>query len=87
MYVHVSIYLILIFAILTVIYLGVALFGFIFLRLCFLDGFPASSVVTDLPARAGDEGLIPASGRYPEEGNGNPLQNSCQENPTDRGAW
>ena len=26
-------------------------------------------------------------GRYPEEGNGNPLQFSCQENPTDRGTW
>ena len=36
---------------------------------------------------AGDLGLIPGSGRYPGEGNGNPLQYSCLENPMDRGAW
>ena len=34
-----------------------------------------------------DEGSIPGSGRCPGEGNGNPLQNSCLENPMDRGAW
>ena len=32
---------------------------------------------------AGDPGLIPGSGRYPGEGNGNPFQLSCLENPTD----
>ena len=32
-------------------------------------------------------GSIPGSGKYPGEGNGNPLQYSCLENPTDRGAW
>ena len=32
-------------------------------------------------------GLIPGSGRSPEEGNGNPLQYSCLENPMDRRAW
>ena len=32
-------------------------------------------------------GSIPGSGRSPEEGNGSPLQYSCLENPTDRGAW
>jgi len=31
--------------------------------------------------------LIPGSGRSPGEGNGNPLQYSCLENPMDRGAW
>ena len=31
--------------------------------------------------------LIPGSGRSPREGNGNPLQDSCLENPMDRGAW
>jgi len=31
--------------------------------------------------------LIPESRRYPGEGNGNPLQCSCLENPMDRGAW
>ena len=34
-----------------------------------------------------DAGLIPASGRSPGEGNGNPLQPSSLENPMDRGAW
>ena len=36
---------------------------------------------------AGDLGLILGSGRSPREGNGNPLQYSCLENPMDRGAW
>ena len=47
-------------------------------------------MVKNTPANAGDireMGLIPASGRFPGEGNGNPLQYSCQENPMDRGAW
>ena len=35
----------------------------------------------------GDLGLIPGSGRAPGEGDSNPLQYSCLENPTDRGAW
>ena len=34
---------------------------------------------------SGDLGLIPGSGRYPGEGNGNPLQYSCLENFMDRG--
>ena len=36
---------------------------------------------------AGDLGSIPGSGRFPGEGNANPLQYSCLENPMDRGAW
>ena len=36
---------------------------------------------------AGDPDSIPGSGRSSGEGNGNPLQYSCLENPTDRGAW
>ena len=36
---------------------------------------------------AGDSGLIPGFGRSPREGNGNPLQYSCLENPMDRRAW
>ena len=36
---------------------------------------------------AGDLGSIPGSGRSPGEGNGYPLQDSCLENPMDRGAW
>ena len=35
----------------------------------------------------GDLGLIPGSGRYPEDGNGYLLQYSCLENPMDRGTW
>ena len=35
----------------------------------------------------GDLGSIPGLGRSPGEGNGNPLQCSCLENPRDRGAW
>ena len=37
--------------------------------------------------KARDVGLIPGSGRYPREGNGNQLQNSCLGNLMDRGAW
>ena len=37
--------------------------------------------------QAGDTGSIPGSGRCPGEGNGNPLQYICWENPMDRGAW
>ena len=33
--------------------------------------FPGGAVVKNLPANAGDMGLIPGSGRYPKEGNGN----------------
>ena len=36
---------------------------------------------------AGDPGLIPGSRRYPEEGNGNPLQYSCLGNCVDGEAW
>ena len=36
---------------------------------------------------AGDLSSIPGWGRSPGEGNGNPLQYSCLENPMDRGAW
>ena len=36
---------------------------------------------------AGDPGLILGSGRPPGEGNGNPLQESCLENPMYGGAW
>ena len=53
-------------------------------------GFPGGSVVNNPHANAGDTkdmGLIPGSGRFPGEGNGNPLQYSCLGNPKDRGAW
>ena len=47
-------------------------------------------MVKNPPASAGDSGdmgSISGLGRPPEEGNGNPLQYSCLENSTDRGAW
>ena len=44
------------------------------------------SVIKNLPANAGDTGLIHGLGISPGEGNGNPLQYSCLENPMDRGA-
>ena len=52
-----------------------------------LLGFPAGSVVKNLPTNAEDTGSIPGSERSPGEGNSNPLQYSCLENPMDRGAW
>ena len=45
------------------------------------SGFPGNSEIKNLFANAGDVGLKPGSGRYPEEGNGNPLQYSCLEIP------
>ena len=50
-------------------------------------GFPGGSVVNNLPAEAGDLGLISGLGRSPGEGNGNPLQYSCLKSPMDGGAW
>ena len=44
-------------------------------------------VVKNLPAKAGDTGSFPGSGRSPGGGHGNPLQYSCLENPMDIGAW
>ena len=52
-----------------------------------MRGFPGGSVVKNPPAKEGDLGSIPGSGRFPGEGNGNPLQYSCLGNPTDRGPW
>ena len=51
------------------------------------SGFPLSSVDKLSACNAGDLGSIPGSGRSPGEGNGNPLQYSCLENPKDTGAW
>ena len=49
-------------------------------------GFHHGSEVKNLPASVGDVGSIPGSGRAPGEGDGNPRQYSCLENPMDRGA-
>ena len=50
-------------------------------------GFPGGSDGKASVCNAGDLGSIPGSGRSPGEGNGNPLQFCCLENPMDRGAW
>ena len=52
-----------------------------------IRGFPGSSEVKVSACNVGDPGSIPGSGRSPGEGNGNPLQYSCLENPMDRGTW
>ena len=52
-----------------------------------VKNLPKKKKKKNLPASAGDAGLIPGSGRSPGEGNGNPLQCSCLENSMDRGAW
>ena len=44
-------------------------------------------MVKNPPAKAGDLGLIPGSGRSLAKGNGYPLQCSCLENPMDAGVW
>ena len=47
-------------------------------------------IVKNPPANAGDirdTGSVPGLGRSSGEGNGNPLQYPCLENPMDRGAW
>ena len=49
--------------------------------------FLHSSVSKEFACKARDLGSIPESGRSLREGNGNPLQYSCLENPMDRGAW
>ena len=53
----------------------------------YILGFPGGSVVKKLPAKAGDMGSIPRSGRSTGERNGNLLQYSFLGNPNDRGSW
>ena len=53
-----------------------------------VPGFAHSSIGKKKSAcNAGNLGSIPGSGKSPGEGNGNPLQYSCLENPRDRGPW
>ena len=52
-------------------------------RICFPDG----SVDKESTCNAGYQSSIPGLGRFPGEGNSNPLQHSCLGNPMDRGAW
>ena len=56
-------------------------------NLKYMFDFPGGSDGKASVYNAGDQGLIPGSGRSPGEGNGNPLQYYCLENPMDRGAW
>ena len=49
--------------------------------------FPGGTYGKESALNVKDTGSIPESGRSPEEGHANPLQYSCMENPTDRGAW
>ena len=50
-------------------------------------GFAGGSDSKVSACNAGDPGSVPGSGRYPGEGNGNPLQYSCLENSIDGEAW
>ena len=49
--------------------------------------FPGGSDGKESARNVGDQGSIPGTGRSPGEGNGNPLQYSCMENPMDGGPW
>ena len=63
--------------------LGVILFSAFYIG----RSFPGGSDGKASACNVGDPGSIPGLGRSPGEGNGNPLQYSCLENPTDGGAW
>ena len=63
-----------------------ALWGLLYKGTILIMGFPGGSEVKASARNAGDLGSIPGLGRSPEEGNGNPLQYSCLENPMDGGA-
>ena len=64
------------------------IFHLIFFHILMLEHwFPSDTVEENPPANAGDVNSIRRSGRSPGEGNGNPLQYSCLENPMGRGAW
>ena len=67
-------------------YLVCFIFSALYSVLPFHLGFPCSSVGKESACSAGTQLLIPGLGRSPGEGNGNPLQHSCLENPIDRGA-
>ena len=62
-------------------------FIYICIYIYIYKGFSGSSAGKEFTCNAGDLGSILGLGRSPGKGNGNPLQYSCLENPTDRGAW
>ena len=51
------------------------------------EEFPSGADSKESAFNVQDPGSSPGSGRFPGEGNGNPLQYSCLENSMDRGAW
>ena len=57
------------------------------LSYCFIGASQMAQIVKNPAANPGDMGSIPGSGRSPEEGYSNPLQDSCLENPMDRRVW
>ena len=59
----------------------------VFLQLYSMGASLVAQMVKNPPANAGDPSLIPGWGRSSGGGNGNLLQYSCLENPTDRGTW
>ena len=65
---------------------GLQLKYLIFICTCAKD-FPGGSDGKASAYNVGGAGSIPGFGRFSGEGNGNPLQYSCLENPMDRGAW
>ena len=56
-------------------------------RISFSWDIPSGSDIKESACNVGDPGSIPGLGRSSGEGNGNPLQYSCLENPMDGGAW
>ena len=67
-------------------------FQIFFFKRCFINyflqkSFPGGSDGKASAYNAGDPGSIPGLGRFSGEGNGNPPQYSCLENPKDGGAW
>ena len=58
-----------------------------YMPLYLIMGFPGGSEGKVSACNVGGLGSIPGSGRSPGEGNSNPLQYSCLENPMDREAW
>ena len=67
--------------------LRICMSDFMFILSKFPGGFSCSLVGKESACNAGDPGLIPGLGWSPGEGNVNPLQYSCLENPMDRGTW
>ena len=67
--------------------LYICLYIYTHIYMCMVMDFPGGSEVKASASNVGDPGSIPGSGRSPGEGNGNPLQYSCLENPMDGGAW